>query len=212
MKKIALGIVLFFLLVNFCSGQNSNSGDIFEFGIKSSRFIESSFLENSKYQNKLSDPNTETEGLIASPTGKIYSTKFRYGKKIFTKAHLIGEFGFSKLNEQVVCFCHACGKIANPLTLVNLNAINIGVGTRYQIFKIKKINFSFDVIGSYSFLTNESGIKYFGYSVHPFVEYQISNNLYVNLKYGYEESFKEYQKKEKYFEFAINYRIKKKAS
>lgn len=211
MKKIIFGIAINFLLINFCLGQNFKSVDFFELGIKSSKFIESSFLENSKYQKELSDPNTEIEGLIASPTGRNYSANFRYGKEMFSKVHLLGEFGFSKLNEQVLCFCHVCDKVSNPSTLVSLNAINVGVGTRYHIFKIKKINFALDAIGNFSFLTNESGIKYFGYALHPFVEYPISKNLNINLKFGYEESFKNYQKKEKSFEFAMNYQIQKKA-
>jgi len=210
MKGISFGIVLNCLLVNMCLGQNPNSGDFFELGIKTSKFIESSFLENSKYKGELSDPNTEQQGWIASPTGRNFSAKFRYGKRIFPKTFLISEFGFTRLNEQVRCFCTSlvCDKLDVTSTLVSLNAINIGIGTRYQVFNFNKFSFSFDLIGTYSFLTNEPGVKYFGYSVHPILGFEISKRLIINLKYGFEQSFNAYQKKEKYFELAINYSIK----
>ena len=177
-----------------------------------SKFIRSSFIENSKYQNQLSDPNTEIEGLIASPTGRNYSAKLRYGKKVFRNTHLITEIGYANINEQVVCFCHVCDKNSNPTTLVILNSINAGIGIRYQIVEFKKISFSFEAIGNYSLLVNESDIKYFGYSIHPLVQYELNEKLEVNIKYGYEQSFKEYEKKERYIELAINYNINKKAS
>lgn len=212
MKRITLGFTLTLLAFNFCYGQNSNSQDFFELGFRYSKFIESSFLENSKYKDELSDPNTEIEGIIASPTGNNLSIKFRYGKKIFNKVHLISEFGYSHLNEQVICFCHACDKVSNPSTLVSLNAINIGLGTRYSFLNINNFHLAFDLIGNYSSIINESGISYIGVSVQPLIEYEINKKININLKLGFEESFKDYQKKEKYIEFAVKYKISKKAS
>ena len=212
MKKITLGSTLILLVFNFCWGQNSNSQDFFELGVRYSQFIKSSFLENSNFKDELSDPNTEIEGIIASPTGNNYSLKFRYGKKIAKNAHLIVEFGYSHLNEQVICFCHVCDKISNPSTLVSLNSVNIGLGTRYEFLHINKFHLALDLIGQYSSVINESEINYFGFSVQPLIEYEINKKLNINLKLGFEESFKDYQKQEKYIEFAIKYKIVKKAS
>lgn len=212
MKKTLAAFALSLLLINLSFGQDTETSDFFELGLKSSSFIESSFLENSKYREQLSDPNTEAIGLMASPTGKIYSAKLRYGKTIFSKTHLITELGFSKLDEQVMCFCHVCDKIANASTLVSLNAINAGIGIRNQILKMNNLNFSIEAIGNYSILSNESGITYFGYAIQPVFGYQFNERLSTNFKIGYEQSFNDYNKKEKYFEFAINYQIKKKES
>ncbi len=208
MRKTAVVIAVHFVLMNFCSGQDFNNGDFFELGVKSGKFIESSFLVNSRYQSELSDPAIEDVGLLPSSTGKNYSAKLRYGKKIFTNAHLVGEFGFSRLNEQVLCFCHFCDKIAGPFTLVSLNAIHAGIGGRYRVVQIKRFSLSLEAIGSYSLLTNESDVKYFGYSIHPMAEYRISEKLRVNLKYGYEQSFNDYEKRVKYVELAFNYWMK----
>lgn len=210
MKELTVGIVISFLMINFCLGQDTSSKDFFEIGFKSGKFLESSFLENSRYHGELSDPNEELVGFTASPTGKIYSTKLRYGKKVFKNGHLIAELGYSKLQEQVNCFCHICDKVSIPTTLVKLNAINAGIGTRYQILKIKRFDLSIEGIASFSFLINEPDVKYFGYSIHPFVGYQLSENININLKYGYEASFKNYEKREKYFELAINHAIGRK--
>ncbi len=212
LRKIAFGFTFSFFLINLCLAQSSNSSDFIELGIRSSKFIESTFLENSIYQSELSDPGLVDIGYLASPTGNNYSAKFRYGKRLFSNVHLITEVGISIFNEQVVCFCHACDKISIPSTLVSLNSINAGIGVRYQIFKIDKIKFSIETIGSYSFISNESGLKYFGYSIHPFIGYRIKKGLNINLKIGYEESFKDYEKKERFVELALNYLLKKKSS
>ena len=211
MEKLILSLAINFLMLNFCFAQEFESDDFFELGFRKSSFIESTFLETSDFQGVLSDPNIESVGFLASPTGKNYSLKFRYGKMILPKMHLIGEVGFSKLNEEIICFCHLCDKLSIPTNLVNLNAINMGLGARYQIFNIKRISFSIDAIGSFSFLTNEPDVQYYGFLVQPFVEYQLSNKLRINLKYGYEQSFNDYQKKEKYVEIAINYQLSKKS-
>jgi len=210
MKKLNIVIAINFLLMNLCFGQGFESNDFFEVGLRTSNFTETSFLENSEFQKELTDPDTEVEGLRPSPTGTNFSVKLRYGKKIFSKIHLIGEVGFSWLNEEVVCFCHVCDKISNPTTLVTLNAINTGLGARYQIIKVERLSLSIDAIGTFSFLTNVADVQYYGFLVQPFIEYQLSKNLSINLKYGFEQSFNDYQKKEKYVEVGINYRLSKK--
>jgi hypothetical protein len=209
MKKLTTVIAINIFLINFCFGQGFESTDFFELGIRTSSFVERSILETSDGQLAFADPEKELIGLTATPMGVNYSTKLRYGKKIFPKIHLIGEVGFSKSNIEVACFCHLCDKVPY-IRLVNLNTINTGVGARYQIFNIKRISFSIDAIGSFSFLTNEPDVQYYGFLVQPFVEYQLSKKLSINLKYGYEQSFNDYQKKERYVEFAINYQLAKK--
>ena len=210
MKKLTLGIAINFLLINLCFAQRFESNDFLELGFRTGNFTESSFLETTDFQNQLADPNTDIEGLLASPTGRNYSAKFRYGKKLFPNFHLISEVGLTKLNEEVVCFCVVCDKPYEPFIFATFYAVNTGLGARYQVIKINRLSFSIDAIGSFSFLTNESDVQYYGFLVQPFVEYQLSKNLSINLKYGYEQSFNDYQKKEKYVEFAINYQLSKK--
>jgi len=209
MKLFIFGVIVNILLLNICVGQNSESSDFLELGIKSGNFIESSFLENSRFQSELSDPLIESVGLVASPTSSIFSAKFRFGKKVSTKFHFISELGFSKYDEQVVCFCHYCDKVLLSTTLVSLNSVNAGIGARYEVLALKNFNISLESIASYSLVINESGTEYFGYSIHPIFGYQLSKIVNFNLKMGYEESFGDYTKKEKYLELGINYQLNK---
>ena len=82
MEKLILSLAINFLMLNFCFAQEFESDDFFELGFRKSSFIESTFLETSDFQGVLSDPNIESVGFLASPTGKNYSLKFRYGKMI----------------------------------------------------------------------------------------------------------------------------------
>lgn len=205
MKRFVFGFIVITSITNISFSQGSNSIDFLEFGIKSSKFIESSFLQNSKYQSELDNPNIEVIGFVASPTGTNYSAILRYGKKVFNNAHLVALLGFSVLNEQVVCFCHICDKISRPSTLVRLNSFSSGLGLRYEVLQIERFNLSFEAIGNYSFLTNESDVEYFGYAISSLIGYQINDSLKFNLKYGREQSFNSYQKKEHFFELGINF-------
>jgi len=209
MKKYVLIVLVNLMLFNFCKGQNATNLDFFEIGIRSGKFIESQYLENSSYQDQLSDPKVEVQGFIASATGRNYAAKIRYGKSILNNAHLIGELSFTTRDEQVICFCHICDKASRPSTLVNVNSLDLGTGFRYQIVEHKKIKLLVEGIGHLSIRSNESDAGYFGYSIHPIIQYELDERLNINLRYGFEQSFGEYKRKERYFELAFNYQIKK---
>ena len=209
MKNPILVILVNFIFISLNFAQDYEKSNFFEFGARTGKFIESTFLEDSKYKNQLSDPATESTGFMVSATGRIYAAKFRYGIEIFTKIHFIVESGFVSRNEQVIYFCHACDLASIPSTLTRVNSFDIGTGIRYQLFELNKFKLLIEGIGNYSISSNESGIRYFGYSIHPLIGYNFGKKLSVNLKFGFEQSFGDYEKKERYFEFAINYQIKK---
>lgn len=212
MKNVIFTLLANVGIVSFCLGQKVKAPDFVEFGIRTGRFIETSFLENSKYRDQLSDPATAITGLIASPTGKNYAAKFRYGKGLNKRAYLIAELGFAVRDEQVYGFCHICDNIPGSFTLVKINTFDSGVGLRYQIVNIGNFNFSVEGIGHYSVSTNELGLHYFGYSVHPLIQYRFRETLHLNLRYGFEQSFNQYEKKERYAELAVGYSIYRKAN
>ncbi len=214
MKKLIIILAVSCLLINFCNGQHTGNADFIEVEGRTSRFIESSFLANSKYQTELNNPFEKFEELrlIPAATESNYAIKFRYGKQIFAKTYLIGELGFSKYNEQTLCVCDVCDKAASPTTLVSLKILNFGIGVRHQVFRMNRFSLSVEAIGSYSVATNESGVDYFGYAISPVLAYQITEKWNLNFRAGYEQSFQDYQKKEKFYGIGVNYLIRKNSS
>jgi len=211
MKKIfklvfAFSVLTLSISVNI-EGQNLDSNKFFEFGFRTSKFFKTSFLSNSRFKDQIKDPTTEVEGLIPSNEGRNYSLKLRYGTQIKPRTQLISEFGFAIRDEQAVCFCHVCDKIAKSNSLTKLFSFDTGLGIRYFIGRFKRFNFSVEAFNNISFTANESNLFYYGYSINPIIDLAVNDKIKLLLKYGFEQSFSSYEKKERYFEIAFSSHI-----
>lgn len=204
MKNLVLVTLIHLVCYNISFSQQN--ADFFEFGIRTSRFIESDFLEKSTYRELLSDPSIEIGGYVPSLTGKNYAAKLRYGKGLSKKVHFITEIGFAIKNEQVTCFCHLCGKTSIPGTVAKIKSFDIGTGFRYQFLEWNKLLLSVDGVVSYAFSITKSGARSLGCYLNPVIEYQLTPRLNINTKFGVEQSFGRYNKKERFLELGVNYR------
>jgi len=205
-KNIFNILGLFLLFINSSAGQVFEKDEFIEVGLRVSKFIDSSFLINSRFRNQIKDPNVEIEGLKPSTEGKNYSLRFRYGNLLTQKTFLVNEIGFAARDEQAICFCHVCDKIAISNSLTTVFSLDAGVGLRHFITSIKDVTIFVEGMSNLSITTNESNLFYVGYSVHPILQYDLFRNLELNIKLGVEQSFIGYQKLERYFEIGFLFR------
>lgn len=212
MKNLFSIIIISLVFINLSSAQKETEGNFLEFGIRMGKSIESDYLTNSiRHKKYLSDPKVHSQGIVASPAGLNHSISLRFGFKLFTNTHLIGKVGFVSNDEQVEFFCHSCDLLSVPYSFAIVNSVDYGIGIRHQFFELNSFSFLLEGLALFSVFTNEPDANYFGYSLHPVIDFLFTERLSTNLKFGYNESFGSYEKKELNIEIAARYKFKKKS-
>ena len=209
MRNTTLAILLIFFIVRISVGQeNGGLRDFVEVGLRTSNIIETSLLRNTIYNEVGSEvARSEQFGFTSTGNSSNLTINVRFGKSVSNKIQVLSEIGYLIINEDFECFCHVCGKINTTPITINVRAINGSIGGRYNLLNLNDLYVSVDGLIKYSITTNISDHSFYGFLIQPLVGYELGNGYSVNLKYGFEQSFKDYKKKETFAEVAINYAI-----